>query len=169
MTDERFGKSLIPAIRHLRSGSGVIFRHYHLGDDARRRLFRQVRKVCTQRGHMLFLAGLERDALRWRADGFHARAGRRKSILPRSAPVHNRAELSEAMRNRTDLVFISPVFPTDSHPDGKVLGRFGFSALANQARRAEAIALGGMNARRALGLPLAHGWAAIDTFRKKPR
>jgi thiamine-phosphate pyrophosphorylase len=169
MTDERFGNGLLPAIRRLPSGSGVIFRHYYLGDAARRKLFKDVRKICGQRGHIIFLAGSELEALRWRADGFHSRAGRSKSTLPRSAPVHNCAELREAMRNRADLVFISPIFPTDSHPDGKVLGRQGFNALAKQARPAEVVALGGMNARRALGLRFVYGWAAIDAFRKNPR
>lgn len=169
MTDERFGNELLPAIRRLRSGSGVIFRHYHLGDTARRKLFGQVRKICKQHGHMLFLAGPEWKALRWRADGFHSRTAQLKSSLPRSAPVHNRAELREATRNRADLFFISPIFPTDSHPDGTVLGRLGFNALAKQARNTSVIALGGMNAQRVLGLRLAYGWAAIDAFRKKPR
>lgn len=169
MTDDRFGEDLLPAIRRLRSGSGVIFRHYNLDDTARRRLFGQLRKICKQRGHMLFLAGSEQEALRWRADGFHSRPSRSKSMLPRSAAVHNHAELHEAMRNRADLVFISPIFPTGSHPDGKILGRLGFNALAKQARNADVIALGGMTARRALGSRLAHGWAAIDAFRKNPR
>jgi thiamine-phosphate pyrophosphorylase len=169
MTDERFGDELLRAIRRLPSASGVIFRHYHLDEAARRRLFRQVRKICGQRGQMLFLAGPEWQALRWRADGFHSRTALLKSSLPRSAPVHNRAELREATRNHADLVFISPIFPTDSHPDGRVLGRLGFNVLAKQARSAEVVALGGMNAKRALGLRLAYGWAAIDTFRKKPR
>jgi thiamine-phosphate pyrophosphorylase len=169
MTDQRFGDDLLPAVRRLPSGSGVIFRHYHLDDAARRRLFGQLRKICGQRGHMLFLAGSERKALHGRADGFHARAGRRRSLLPRSAAVHNRTELREAMRNRADLVFISPIFATGSHPDSKSLGRLAFNALAKQARQTSVIALGGMDARRALNPRLAHGWAAIDAFRKKPR
>jgi thiamine-phosphate pyrophosphorylase len=169
MTDERFGDELLSAIRRLPSESGVVFRHYHLGDAARRRLFGQLRKICKQRGHMLFLAGPEWKALRWRADGFHSRTALLKSSLPRSAAVHDCAELREATRNRADLVFISPIFPTDSHPDGRVLGRLGFNALAKQAKSHVVIALGGMNARRTLGSRLAHGWAAIDAFRKKPR
>lgn len=169
MTDERFGDELLPAIRRLPSGSGIIFRHYQLGDSARRRLFVQLRKICGQRGHLLFLAGSESAALCWRADGFHSMDGWRRSKLPRSAPVHNRAELREAMRNRATFVFISPIFPTDSHPGAKILGRTGFNALARQARNTAVIALGGMNARRARGLGLAHGWAAIDAFRKNAR
>lgn len=168
MTDPRFGDDLLPAIRRLPSGSGVIFRHYNLHRDERRKLFGQVRRVCGQRGHMLVLAGPEADALRWRADGFHLRAELARSALPRSAPVHNRAELREALRHGANLLFISPLFPTASHPDGKALGRIAFNALAKQAGRTAVIALGGLNRRRALNPRLAHGWAAIDAFRKNP-
>jgi thiamine-phosphate pyrophosphorylase len=168
MTDPRFGNDLLPAIRLLPFGSGVVFRHYHQGPVERRKLFRQVLTVCRQRGHMLILAGSEADALRWRADGFHLRAGVSRSSLPRSAPVHNRAELREALHNGAGLLFISPLFPTASHPDGKALGRPAFNALAKQAGNAAVIALGGMARRRALNPRLAHGWAAIDAFRKNP-
>ena len=168
MTDPRFGDDLLPAIRRLPFGSGVIFRHQHLEPEARRKMFGQVRRVCRQRGHMLILAGPEGDALRWRADGFHLRAGVSRSPKPRSAPVHNYAELREALRNGTDLVFISPLFPTASHPDGKALGRLGFNALAKHAGKAAVIALGGMDRPRTLNPRLAQGWAAIDALRKNP-
>jgi thiamine-phosphate pyrophosphorylase len=54
------------------------------------------------------------------------------------------------------------VFPTRSHPGGKVLGPLRFRLLAARARL-PVIALGGMDARRAsrLGTP---AWAAIDAF-----
>jgi thiamine-phosphate pyrophosphorylase len=168
MTDPRFGDDLLPAIRRLPFGSGVIFRHYHLEAGARRRLVGQVRRVCRQRGHMLILAGPEACALRWRVDGFHSRAGLSRSALPRSAPVHNHAELREALRNGAELVFISPLFATATHPGDRILGRLGFNTLARQAGRATVIALGGMDRRRALNPRLAHGWAAIDAFRKNP-
>lgn len=168
MTDPRFGDDLLPAIRRLPFGAGVVFRHYHLEAEARRKLFGQVRKVCRQRGHFLILAGPEADAVRWGADGFHSRAGLSGSALPRSAPVHNRAELHEARRNRADLVFISPLFPTASHADGKALGRLAFNTLAKHAGKAAVIALGGMDRRHALNPRLAQGWAAIDAFRKNP-
>ncbi len=170
MTDTRFGKELLPAIRRLPAGSGVIFRHYDLRPDERRRLFRQVRRTCGQRGHMLVMAGSEADALRWRADGFHSRAGSSRSPLPRSAPVHNRTELREALRNGAGLLFVSPLFATASHPDGQPLGMPAFYAMAKQRGAALVIALGGMTRQRAgsLNRKLVHGWAAIDAFRKNP-
>lgn len=166
MTDSRFGDDLLPAIRRLPFGAGVVFRHYHLEAKARRKLFEQVRKICRRRGHILILAGSEADALRWRADGFHSRVGLSRSSLLRSAPVHDRAELQEARCNGADLVFISPLFPTASHADSKALRRLAFNALAKQAGKAVVIALGGMSRRRALNPRLARGWAAIDAFRK---
>ncbi len=166
MTDPRFGDDLLPAIRRLPRASGVIFRHYGVEQQARFALFLKVRQICRQRGHMLLLAGDERSARIWRADGFHTRERRRLSkSLIRSAPVHNRDELAEVRRNGADLVFISPVFETASHPGASVLGRGGLMQLAQLARGMKVVALGGMDAHKAAGLAV-HGWAAIDAFRR---
>jgi len=170
MTDPRFGEYLLPAIKRLPLRSGVIFRHYALTPNVRLALFRKVRRICRQRGHILLLAGLEADARRWRADGFHARTGCRQSgRMIRSAPVHNRRELSEARRNLVDLVLVSPIFDTTSHPGAPTLGRPGLIALTRIAGFCKVIALGGMNARKARTLDkrVAHGWAAIDAFKSK--
>jgi thiamine-phosphate pyrophosphorylase len=168
MTDERFGDDLLPAIRRLPARSGVVFRHYHLASQPRRDLFRQAARICRQRGHILILAGSERLALRWHADGYHGRSGVARSTMLRSAPVHDRAELREALRNRADLLFISPLFKTASHEGGKALGRLAFNALAYKRGPGLVIALGGMTRELANGLKRQHayGWAAIDAFRK---
>jgi thiamine-phosphate pyrophosphorylase len=170
MTDVRFGADLLPAIRRLPFGSGVIFRHYQMEPAERRDLFRRIRHICRQRGHMLVLAGPETEAVRWRADGFHSRSGKGRSSLPRTSAVHNRAELREARRNRAGLLFVSPLFRTASHPGESALGRLAFIALARQSGTALVIALGGMTRQRAhtLSPRLVHGWAAIDAFRKDP-
>jgi thiamine-phosphate pyrophosphorylase len=63
------------------------------------------------------------------------------------------------------MVFVSPVFPTRSHPDEAVLGEAGALALALMTRK-PAIALGGMDAEageRLMRLGWA-GWAAIDAW-----
>jgi thiamine-phosphate pyrophosphorylase len=165
MTDARFGNELLPAIRRLPFGSGVVFRHYELEPKARRKLFDAVRRVCRQRGHMLILGSPEILALRWRADGFHGRKGKRQSLLPRSAPVHDRSELLEALRNNAGLLFVSPLFPTASHAEAKVLGRPAFNTIKRQSAGRPVIALGGVTRRKAQTLPT-YGWAAIDAFRK---
>ena len=59
-------------------------------------------------------------------------------------------------------MLLSPVFPTRSHPAGRVLGPVRFRLLAARAAM-PVIALGGMSARRARQLHTAH-WAGIDAF-----
>ncbi len=168
MTDLRLGDDLLPAIKRLRCGSGVIFRHYDLAAPDRKALFGRVRRLCRQRGHILLLAGDQRTAQRWHADGYHARAdARRSKHMVHSAPVHNRRELAQARRFGADMILLSPVFTTASHPGARPLGRTAFMALAEQCAGMAVIALGGMTQRSAATLDKRriHGWAAIDAFK----
>ncbi|MGF1550209.1 MAG: thiamine phosphate synthase [Sphingomonadaceae bacterium] len=159
MTDERMGAALFPALARLPRGAGIVFRHYALPAEARRHLFDRVRSVARQRGLVLFLAGPGEEALRWGADGSHGTGGG-KAGLPRSAPAHDLAESRRAAAAGADLLFVSPVFATRSHPGAPVLGPLGYRRLAG-ATRLPAIALGGMSAMRARMIG-ARGWAAID-------
>ena len=79
-----------------------------------------------------------------------------------STSVHNLKELRTAQKNRTPVVFISPVFATPSHPSknrSTPLGRYGLFCLLKQAPRLKAYALGGIatatDAKRLQGMPLA--------------
>lgn len=169
MTDPRFGTDLLPAIQRLPARSGVVFRHYGLGEQERGALFVQVRRICMRRGHMLLLAGDERMAMRWHADGFHSgQKMRRSKSMMQSVPAHNRRELASAQRGGAHLVLLSPVFATASHPGARPMGRSTFMALAKQSAHLRVIVLGGMNARKAVTLDkrIIHGWAAIDAFRR---
>jgi thiamine-phosphate pyrophosphorylase len=80
-----------------------------------------------------------------------------------SAPAHDAREMRAAMRAGADLIFLSPLFPTRSHPGGAALGRRRFAALAGQVS-IPVIALGGMHGGHARMLRDigASGWAAID-------
>jgi thiamine-phosphate pyrophosphorylase len=166
MTDPRLGDELLAAIQRLPVGSGVVFRHYQLNERERRRLFRQVRRICRRRAHRLLLADSESKAMRWHADGFHGPlAG---AHLLQSAAVHDIHELAEAKRIKADLIFLSPLYATRSHPGARPLGLSRFGQLARLAHPAKVIALGGMTRDRARSLDtqMVHGWAAIDAFRK---
>ena len=167
MTDPRLGERLLAAVRRLPAGSGVVFRHYELEPKERRALFRQVARICRQRGHLLFLAADERLARCCGADGFHGRSERqRQSGLLHSAGVHDARELAEAQSGGADILFISPLYATRSHPGERVLGVTAFRRLALLGGDAAIIALGGMNAARARmqDKRVVHGWAAIDAF-----
>ncbi|GAA3741035.1 thiamine-phosphate pyrophosphorylase [Sphingorhabdus rigui] len=168
MTDERLGDDLLPAIQRLPARSGVIFRHYHLDVPARKFLFGQVMRMCRRRGHVLLLAGDERTAMRWRADGFHQRSPRASRLL-HSAPVHDAREIAGVKAAHPDLLFLSPIFVTNSHPGARPLGPLAFNRLAKLVSSSRIIALGGMNRRNAqmLSPRFIHGWAAIDAFKKR--
>jgi thiamine-phosphate pyrophosphorylase len=162
MTDERQGDALWTALRRLPRCSGVVFRHYGLPRTERLALFEQVRALCRRRHLLLVLAGAGPSPNAWRADGRHG-PGLRRSPGLRTAPAHNAREIRAAERAGAALVFLSPVFPTQSHPGAPVLGRARFGLLARQAR-IPVIALGGMDQARGRGLPGAYGWAAIDAW-----
>lgn len=165
MTDERIATdALMHALGRLPRGAGVIFRHYSLNAAPRRALFGQVRAVTRRRKLVLLLAGRAGDVRTWGADGWHGRT-RGPAALLHSAPAHDVRELFAAERNGADLVFLSPIFPTRSHPGKPTLGRVRFAMLAQKAR-VPVIALGGMGEARwrALRGSKAIGWAAIDAW-----
>ena len=161
MTDPRIGDGLLAAVRKLPSGSGVVFRHYARPKEERRALFARVRRICRQRGHILLVAGEFIQG----GDGVHGGAGRRHAGIC-TIPVHNVREIRRAIRLGADLVFLSPLYATRSHPGARPLGLSRFNSLAKLARPAKVIALGGMTRARAAMLKphILYGWAAIDAF-----
>jgi thiamine-phosphate pyrophosphorylase len=80
------------------------------------------------------------------------------------ATAHSLRELARA--RRADAALLSPVFPTRSHPGGKVLGPLRFRLLA-QRSPVPVIALGGLNPRAARRLKWPR-WAGIDAFCTAP-
>jgi thiamine-phosphate pyrophosphorylase len=162
LTDPRQGDALWPALERMPRGSGVIFRHHGVAD--RRGLFLRVQAIARRRRLVLLLAGPPALAAAWRADGSYGadrrRPARRSPI--KAIAAHDRAELIAAGRSGATLVLLSPVFSTRSHPGARTLGRVRFGMLA-RASRVPVIALGGMDRRRARGLP-AYGWAGIDSW-----
>jgi thiamine-phosphate pyrophosphorylase len=161
MTDPRLRDGLLAAVRKLPTGSGVVFRHYQTPASERPILFRQLQRICRQRGHVLVLAGPDD----WRADGVHGRS-RFRPIQILTMPVHSLHEIREAQRLRADLMFLSPLFATRSHPGARVLGLLQFSRLAKLAGPTKVIALGGMTRNKAHTITkrIAYGWAGIDAF-----
>ena len=168
MTDPRLGDNLAKAVQRMPLRSGVIFRHYDLPPDERKALFAKVARVCRRRGHLMLLAGIEGDARHWHAGGTHGH-GRRRGNNLLSAPVHNLREIMQARRNRADIMLISPIFATRSHPGQRPLGPLQFARLAAQCGTAKRIALGGMTRQRAAMFRRTQidGWAAIDAFRRE--
>jgi thiamine-phosphate pyrophosphorylase len=165
-TDPKLGDQLLPAIQRLPFGSGVVFRHYHLDDHDRHQLFRTIQHICKRRGHRILLASSPSKARQWRADGVHG--AERGYALLRSAPVHNFREIAKAKRIGADIMFLSPVYTTSTHPAARPLGSARFTQLARCIYPVKIVALGGMSRAKAAmwGQGIIHGWAAIDAFKK---
>lgn len=155
MTDERQGEELWQALERLPRGGGIVFRHHSLSQVDRRALFERIRLIARRRCLTLLAAGPPLSG----GDGVHGRRGRGL----RSASAHNLRELKAAQRRGADLIFLSPVFATRSHPGAKPLGRHRFALIAHQAK-VPVIALGGMNAENSRTLGGAYGWAGIDAW-----
>lgn len=160
MTDERMGERLWASLERLPRGAGVVFRHYATITAERREIYARVRKIARKRRLTLVVAGPPLPG----ANGVHGRGARRNAGLL-TRPVHSRAEAIAAARAGADLIFVSPVFATRSHPGARALGtvRLGMMLCGIDI---PAIALGGMDARqfRRIAPLRLHGWAAIDAW-----
>ena len=153
MTDERLGERLWEAVDRLPPDAGIVFRHYSLDRAERLALFSQVRARAA--GRVLIAGGGWLPG----ADGVHNARGPGL----RTASAHNLREIHRAERRGADLVFLSPVFATRSHPGAATLGPRRFASLARRTPL-PVIALGGMDAARFARLRGAFGWAGIDAW-----
>jgi thiamine-phosphate pyrophosphorylase len=161
MTDERMGEALWPALRRLPRGAGIVFRHYGVAPDQRRRTFESVARIAASRHLLLVRAGPIRLGDEAGVHGHPRRANRGLQ----TAPAHSRAEAIAAIRAGAQLLFVSPVFATRSHPGARVLGRARLGQMI-RGLGVPVVALGGMDAKRFAGLSRlgVHGWAGIDAW-----
>ncbi len=165
LSDKRNDAVLEQALARLPRGSGFVFRHSHLDDAERRTRFRQLAAIARRFDHCVILSGNRwDDAATWGSDGLyaapHTLAGARPPGLLWLATAHDTQEIAAADQSGADGLFLSPVFPTRSHPGAETLGAEGFRRLASGSKT-PVIALGGMNAGRAEGLGWPR-WGAID-------
>jgi thiamine-phosphate pyrophosphorylase len=164
-TDPRMGEALWDAIHRLPRGSGIVLRHYDAAD--RSVIARRAAKLARRYGHVLMVAGDVRLARAVGAAGVHMSDGGRPVRDVITAASHDRAGLVRARRAGASLVFLSPVFPTRSHPGARTLGALRFG-LTGRGTGIAVAALGGMTPKRyarmqALG---AQAWGAIDAWNK---
>lgn len=176
-SDERIAASVAELAALLPPGSGIVIRHDSLPPGARWRLLRRVMRIARGRRLTVLLAGQPDTARRWGAHGVHLRqrdakrAGEAHRLgLLLTMPVHDAREARRARRAGANGVFISPLYPTRSHPGAPTPGRATWLRLARLSG-AQPIALGGMTKARARALNrasrLSPGWAAIDAWAEK--
>ena len=162
LSDPRNDGALETALAALPRGCGFVFRHYHLDGAARAARFGNLAGAAKASGHLTILADDAALAREWGADGVYGAATRIASArdMVKLATAHNEDQLALAGRVGADGVFLSPVFPTRSHPGAPALGIRGFHALARQSP-VPVIALGGMTKARAAALAWPR-WGAVD-------
>lgn len=162
LSDARNDAGLEAALARLPQPSGFVYRHYHLDPAARASRFRTLAAAAGAGGHVVVLAGEAALAREWGAGGIYGNATRLAGAgeLLRLGKAHDGEELTASITAGAAGVFLSPVFPTRSHPDAEPLGVHGFHVLAQQSP-VPVIALGGMTAERARALAWPR-WGAID-------
>jgi len=138
------------AARLPRGLCGVVFRHDGVGDRAG--LGRRLAAICRARRIALVVAGDWRLA-RVLGAGVHLRAGRGRASGCRlvTSSAHTVAELRRAERAGADLVFLSPAFPTASHPGAGALGAVRWAGMARSG--VGLAALGGVDGGTVWRLP----------------
>lgn len=161
-TDPRRLPDPCAAVARLPKGAaGVVLRHDT--DGARSALGRTLARLCRARRLSLVVAGDARLAAALGA-GVHLRSGRwpgpsrparrRHALLTSSA--HETQSLRRAAAAGADLVFLSPAFPTESHPGVLALGPVRWARLARGLGRPPGrpvAALGGVDGTSARRLP----------------
>lgn len=159
MTDERMGDRLWRALRRLPPGSGVVFRHHGTAPAQRRLLLRRIERIAVARRLIVSAAGGSGKG------GTHGPGRPVRPGSPHSAAAHDRREAIRAVRAGADVLFVSPVFATRSHPGAPAIGPL-TAAHVGRGLDAAVIALGGMDERRWRRIRRwgFDGWAAIDAW-----
>jgi thiamine-phosphate pyrophosphorylase len=142
VADGRFADQLWPAVRALPNRSGVLFLYRDLRKGERARTLAKLRRLAATRGLVIVDEG----------------AGE-------VARVHDVKEIRQAGIAGVPILFLSPMFPTRSHPGWEPIPRMRAAALL-RLTKAPVMALGGvtdLRFRRIQRLGFS-GWAAIDAW-----
>ena len=152
MTDRTRVADPLTVAAVLPAGAGIILRDYDAPE--RTELARALADMSRKRGLLLLVAGDERLAAGVGADGLHLPqwlARRARDVKRRhpswlvTAAAHDAVSLRHAVLAGADAAFLSPVFPTRSHPGAPHLGTVRFAALARSTDM-PVYALGGVDA-----------------------
>jgi thiamine-phosphate pyrophosphorylase len=167
LTDDERLPDPLAAARALPRGSMVVVRACEAG--RRRALAFAVMKIARARKLTVLIAGDATLARACDAQGVHlpeaqigeAAALRARGGLLITASAHSFSALRRA--KDVDAVFLSPVFPTASHPGRPALGSVRANLMARQAT-VPVYALGGIGARNVGLLSAFCGIAAIGAL-----
>jgi thiamine-phosphate pyrophosphorylase len=173
MTDDERLPDPMAAARALPRGSMVVVRARQASHRAK--LAIELRVVARARGLVMLIANDAALAGRIRAGGIHlsesqARmAAHWRSLRPNwliTAAAHSMPAAARALSHGANAVMLSPVFPTQSHPDRGALGAVRARLIARQMPR-PVYALGGIDALSSGQLSGFAGLAAIGALAER--
>lgn len=138
-----------------RGVDGVLLREKQLSSAKLLALASRLRELTSAFGAALYIHTQADIAAAVHADGVHLASGDMSNIpairswlndanTTVSTSCHTLAEIRMAEKHGADFLFLSPVFPTASHPGAEHLGADTFVDLAAQSRL-PVIALGGID------------------------
>jgi thiamine-phosphate pyrophosphorylase len=170
MTDDERLADPLAAAAALPRGAIVVVRARN--SNRRAELARALLALARHRYLFVLIAGDPALAGALGADGLHLpetrmrEAAHWRALHPRwliTAATH----APRAIPSAVDLVFLSPIFPTASHPGRTALGAVRANAIA-RALRVPVYALGGIDAQNATLLSGFTGIAAIGALANRP-
>ncbi len=181
-SDQKKVKNIEESIKKLPKNSAIIIREYHLNDKERLRFAKKIVKLTKKRGIKTLIGKNIALAKEIGADGVHfsdfdklpinLRTNRKfKKNFIFSYSCHSERSLQKAYKINPDMVFISPIFKTTSHPGTKALGLKNLAKIAFKNKNHSYLplkiyALGGINLVKLKSirkLPIS-GFGAIDLF-----
>lgn len=177
-TDRKRCADLNLAIKKLPKNSAVIFREYDLDEVSREKLAREIIAICRERNHKILIGKNVELARKLRADGIHfsdndilPMAVFNRQNWPRefifSFACHNFLSVLKSQHLKADLLFVSPIFTTKSHPNIAPLGLMQLSKII-RVSKIPVFALGGVNEKNIHALKKLdlQGFGAIELFCK---
>lgn len=167
-----FEKFLEQLVTTLHSGIELMqLRAKHLDRQDHLHVARLALALCRQHGARLMFNGPIEMALEIGCDGVHLNSHTLMSLKDLSVPegmrvsaaCHSADQLAQASRIGVDFVTLSPVLPTQTHPEAEPLGWERFSQLVSGAK-IPVFALGGMRPEMMENAQQAGAWgiAAIS-------
>ena len=167
-TDEDKTKDIINILHRLPTYSGIVLRNYCSKD--RRTIIKNVLRMAKRKNFTVLMASHPRahgniNGLHLPKWEYKCRRNTKGQII--SVSAHSLKDKRKIINTKADIIFLSSVFHTNSHPKRKHLGIIRFGLLARNLAR-PVIALGGINNKNIKKLkhfPIS-GVAAIESLKQ---
>lgn len=132
-----------------------------------------MQKICKKNKHKLIIGKDLKLAKKIKADGIHFsdlektswREINKKSNFAKSFACHSKKSIIKAQKSKADILFLSPIFATNSHKNAKTLGSRKFRDYSKNNNKI-IFALGGINEtniKEIIKLKI-NGFGGIDVF-----